>query len=76
MKVISIKELHETTGRYVREAQVSPLIVTDRGHRVVILKPFSAEELPGRPFPKRFPRQLPHVNYDSTNLVSEDRDSR
>ncbi len=76
MKTISIKELHETTGRYVREAQVNPLIVTDRGQMVVLLKPFSSEDLPGRPFPKRLPRQLPRVNYDSSNLVSEDRDSR
>ena len=39
MKNLSVKELHRTTGEYVRQAGASrtPLIVTDRGEPVAVL---------------------------------------
>jgi hypothetical protein len=76
MKTISIRQLHEATGRCVRKARVTPLIVTDRGTRVALLKGYSPEDLPGRPFPARNPRSLPLVAADSTQIISEDRTGR
>ena len=76
MKSISIKELHEATGRYVRQARVEPLIVTDRGVSVAVLKALSEEDLPGGKFPRRRAAELPDVGVDSTELISRDRDGR
>jgi len=76
MKTISIKQLHEATGKYVREAGAEPLVVTDRGSRVAVLRSFSEDDLGGHPFPKRSIRQLPAVDMDSTSVISEDRDAR
>ena len=76
MKTISIRELHQATGRYVREARQYPLVVTDRGREVAILKRFSAHDLPGTPFPARDPRDLPAIAVDSTTLISADREGR
>jgi len=76
MKTISIRELHEATGRYVRETRIGPLVVTERGQAIAILKPFTAQELAGRAFPKRNPGSLPLADYDSTRSIAEDRDGR
>ena len=45
MKSISIRELHAATGKHVRATLQEPLIVTERGKRVAVLKPFSDCEL-------------------------------
>lgn len=76
MKTISIRDLHQATGRYVRETRLHTLVVTERGQAVAVLKPFTAVELPGRPLPKRNPRDLPRVDYDSTVSIEEDREGR
>lgn len=76
MKSITIRQLHEATGKFVREARVAPLIVTDRGARVALLKRFTPEELPGRPFPRRSAARLPSVAADSTQVISDDRSGR
>jgi hypothetical protein len=76
MKTISIRDLHQATGRYVRETRIQTLIVTERGQAIAVLKPFAAAELPGRPFPKRDPRDLPGVNHDSTLSIAQDREGR
>ncbi len=76
MKTISIRQLHEATGRCVRKARVTPMIVTDRGTRVALLKGYSPEDLPGKPFPARNSRSLPSVAADSTQVISEDRAGR
>ena len=44
MKTISIRELHEATGRYVRETRIHPLVVTERGHTVAVLKAADRDE--------------------------------
>ncbi|MBN1670547.1 MAG: hypothetical protein JXR37_05920 [Kiritimatiellae bacterium] len=75
MKTISIKQLHETTGKFVREARVHPILITDHGNGVALLKRFSADDVPGKRFPNRKAADLPSVDVDSTGLISEDRDS-
>jgi prevent-host-death family protein len=76
MKSVSIRELHEHTGELVRQAQKEPVVVTDRGQQVALLKPITGAEIPGKPFPKRKVSSLPKVNVDSTDYISEERDAR
>jgi hypothetical protein len=76
MKAITIKQLHEATGKYVRAAGSAPLIVTDRGTKVALLKRFSPEDLPRISFPVRKPKRLPSVTVDSTEIISDDRSER
>jgi len=76
MKTVSIKQLHETTGRYVREAASQAVYVTDHGQLVAVLKPVASEDLPGRPFPRRRARDLPSGGVDSTAGISAERDFR
>ncbi|MGI8604913.1 MAG: type II toxin-antitoxin system Phd/YefM family antitoxin [Verrucomicrobiales bacterium] len=76
MKTISIRELHQHTGRFVREAQHDTIQVTDRGRPVAILKAPILAELSGKPFPKRRLSSLPKVSVDSSAYISEERDAR
>ena len=83
MKQISIRELHEKTGEYIRQAaKAGAIYVTDRGRTVAKIVP--QEELPPVPYfaqRKLIPgfRKLLKTGKlsggpDSTILVSEDRD--
>jgi antitoxin (DNA-binding transcriptional repressor) of toxin-antitoxin stability system len=76
MKTISIRDLHQHTGRFVREAARQPIFVTDRGCQVAVLKAPTAAEMIGKPFPKRRLSSLAKVRVDSTVLISEERDAR
>jgi hypothetical protein len=76
MKTISMRELHHATGKYVRESRSHPLVITERGTRVAVLKAFTEEEVAGRPLPRRRAADLPAVGLDSTLLISQDRDAR
>ena len=76
VRVVSIRELHESTGRIVRQAAQQPVVVTDRGTRVALLKPYSEQEIVGPPFPLRDPASMPAVGVDSTELISRDRSQR
>ncbi len=76
MKTVAIRELHEATGRLVREAQKQTLVITDRGVKIAILTAYSEDKLPGIAFPRRVPNQLPRVESDSTEAISADRDGR
>ena len=76
MRVVSIRELHAGTGRIVRQAAQQPVIVTDRGTRIALLKPYSEQEIVGQPFPLRDPASMPTVGVDSTELISSDRSQR
>ena len=76
VKSVSIRELHERTGRIVRQAAQQPVIVTDRGSRIALLKPYSEQEVASPPFPLRDPASLPAVGVDSTELISRDRSQR
>lgn len=77
MKTISIRELHEKTGKWVREAAVSrdPLIVLDRGRPTARLVPYAsdgAKSFALRRKVKGFD-ELPVVGVDSGKLLEEDR---
>ena len=76
MKTVSIKQLHATTGLYVREAASHAVYVTDHGQKVAVLKAVTDDDLAGRPFPKRRVRDLPSVGVDSTAAISAERDGR
>ena len=74
MKTISIKQLHAETGRWVRMARKTPVVVTDRGAEVAVLKSFSPQEAAPPAFLGRDWTDLPTSDVDSTDLVSDDRD--
>jgi antitoxin (DNA-binding transcriptional repressor) of toxin-antitoxin stability system len=76
MKVITIRELHQHTGKFVRLAQKEPVFVTDRGQQIAVLKGITTAERVGKRFPKRKLSSLPQVAIDSTVYISEERDAR
>lgn len=76
VKTISIEELHELTGAYVRAAQQEPIAIADGGRQVAVLKPLLGAELEGKPFPVRDPASLPKVAVETSRYISEDRDGR
>ena len=81
MKTISIRELHEKTGQWVRLAEEhEQIIITERGRPVAALAPyrrpartnrFSARKL--LPAYKKFRGKL-SGGTDSGSILSEDRD--
>jgi antitoxin (DNA-binding transcriptional repressor) of toxin-antitoxin stability system len=82
MKTISIRELHETTGAWVREAaRVGALLITDRGKPIARLEavaeatinPFRARKL--RPGYAKLRGKL-GGGAESTQMIREDRDAR
>jgi prevent-host-death family protein len=76
MRTITIRQLHERTGKLVRAAEKETFIVTERGRRVAVLKPLSDSDVSGKSFPKRRLSSLPKVAADSTDVISQERDSR
>ena len=83
MKTISIRELHERTGEYVRRvAAVGEIHVTDHGRTVAKLVP--EEDQPEVPYfarrrlSPRFRAAMHRLKggTDSTVLISEDREDR
>lgn len=75
MKTISIKELHAQTGRWVRAAKKTHIIVTDRGEQVAELRPLIRGDAAPK-FPKRDWARMPASKIDSADLISADRDGR
>lgn len=83
MKTISIRELHERTGAWVRKAvELGAITVTERGRPLVRLEPVSANR-PANPFRSR--RLRPGYarlrgtlgkGTESTTIVSDDRERR
>jgi antitoxin (DNA-binding transcriptional repressor) of toxin-antitoxin stability system len=82
MKRISIRELHEATGRWVRQASSSEVYVTERGRLVAKIipvlpmpaKPFFAQPTFTRAFLAQ--RRYLHGGTDSTQTISEEREHR
>lgn len=74
MKTISIKELHAATGRWVRAAKKQTIIVTDHGEKIVTLQPHVEAEKPRPVFTGRDWSKLPKIDFDSTEIISEERD--
>ena len=79
MKTITIRELHQATGRWVRRARAGEVYVTERGRLVAKIVP--ASPLPAKPFfanPKFTRAFLAQRKYlrggtDSTVTITEDR---
>ena len=57
-------------------ASHEPIVITERGHPVAVLKSAATAEIAGRPLPKRSLASMPKVKADSTALISEERDAR
>lgn len=78
MEVITLKELHQHTGRYARAARERTVLITDRGHAVAMLTAPLTAQLE-RPLPRRFSPRLavaPKRRTDSTKAVGAGRDDR
>ena len=81
MRKISIRELHDATGKWVREAaRVDELVVTERGRPIATNIPYR-EPARGNPFRSRklrpgYAALLGRLKggTDSAVIVSEDRD--
>jgi antitoxin (DNA-binding transcriptional repressor) of toxin-antitoxin stability system len=86
MKTISIRELHERTGEWVRKANHhGEIMVTDRGQVVAKIVPEgSKSELPFFARPRKLSRAFARLQasgklkggVDSTIAISEDREDR
>ena len=76
MKTISIKQLHAETGKWVRAARKQPVIVTDRGEKVASLQAHLPIDPPRPVYTGRNWSKLPKINFDSTGVISDDRDGR
>ena len=80
MKTITIRELHQATGRWVRRASAGEVYVTERGRLVAKIVP--ASPLPATPFfanptyTRAYRAQRKHLRggADSTRTISEERD--
>jgi prevent-host-death family protein len=76
MKTVTIRELHQQTGRWVRHAASrEPVVVTDRGRRVAALQAFEAAAS-GEPLPDREARirKRSRIPVDSSTYLAEMRD--
>jgi antitoxin (DNA-binding transcriptional repressor) of toxin-antitoxin stability system len=76
MKTVSIRDLHAATGRHVRAALHEPVVITEHGRRLAVIKPFCEGEVEGGAFPRRRAERLPAVSVDTTLLIAADRDGR
>jgi antitoxin (DNA-binding transcriptional repressor) of toxin-antitoxin stability system len=80
MKTITIRELHQATGRWVRRAAEGEVHVTERGRliaKIVPAKPAPARVFFANPkFTRAFLAQRRHLRggTDSTGAISEERD--
>jgi antitoxin (DNA-binding transcriptional repressor) of toxin-antitoxin stability system len=78
VKTVSIQELHEQTGRIVREARIEEVVVLEHGRPVIVLKPIVDD--PKRLAYWRLREQklgiLPALDVDSTDLIAWDREVR
>lgn len=85
MKTISIRELHNKTGDWVRSVKrEKQVIVTDRGEAIAVLQPLEALELKmynwkTRPILPQFQKQLekrPRKTLKTTSqILSNERDA-
>jgi prevent-host-death family protein len=85
MKTISIRELHDKTGKWVRRAdEEQEIVVTDRGRPVAVLHPCIAPDgtkrtWKNRPLHPAYATSLKAGRFDSTTdsteAISEERDA-
>lgn len=76
VKTISIKQLHARTGHWARTAKKQPIVVTDRGEKIITLQPHVPAAKPLAIFSLKSRGFRPKVPIDSTIYISEDRDGR
>ena len=80
MKTITVRELHQATGQWIRRAAAGEVLVTKRGllvARIVPATPPSAKPFFAKPkFTRAFLAQRKHLRggTDSTKLISDDRE--
>lgn len=80
MKTITIRELHQETGRWVRQASSGEVFVTERGRLIAKIvpaappqaKPFFADPKYARTFLRH--QKALRGGTDATSTISEDRD--
>ena len=80
MKTITIRELHQETGRWVRQASSGEVFVTERGRLIAKIvpaapppsKPFFADPRYTRAFLRH--RKALRGGIDATEIISQDRD--
>ena len=80
MKTITIRELHQETGRWVRHASLGEVYVTERGQLIAKIVP--AAPAPSKPFfanPGYTPafrrhRKSLRGGTDATEIISRDRE--
>lgn len=75
MKTVTVGELHDATWNYAQEALRNPILITERGEPVAILKKADVPAQTGKPLPNReaWISRLPQSELDSTQIISEDR---
>jgi len=77
MKIISIRDLHMHTGKWVRQAEKSTgqVVISDRGRPVARLMPLDGRKR--RTFTERILAEgfedLPPTEVDSAQMLEEDR---
>jgi prevent-host-death family protein len=84
MKTISLRELHNNTGKWVRSVREGDEVaVTDRGVQIAVIRPIQKEKLKKSPWADRpllpgYAKYLREgkVGPDSTPGISAERDSR
>ena len=78
MKTISLKELHQHTGRYARSASEQPVVITDHNRPVALLSGPVTADLQKR-LPRKFTRTAavhPKRTTRATATVSQLRGER
>ncbi len=78
MNAITLKDLHQHTGRYARAAREQSFLITDRGHPVAMLTAPVTAHLE-RDMPRQFSLEsavVPRHQTDSADSVSVVRDER
>ena len=75
MKTVSIRDLHATTGKFVRETDRETFLITDNGKPLAVLKVATPADVGGTPFPSdHWKRHSPVSSKgDSTRYVTDDR---
>lgn len=77
MKTISIRELHQETGDWVRKAASGTIVVTERGRPIADIVPHvPAAKHSGRSFVEReaWIKSMPFIPVDSATVVDEIRE--
>ena len=78
MHTITLRDLHQHTGRYARAAREKPVLITARGHPVALLTAPVTGDLETT-LPRPFTREsatVPKRKSDSTAAISASRDER